>query len=565
MNPRMSRSATTPSSGRARSGLAALFRWGSVPGTPEEVRAFLQRRVSIYLGFATLLWGAGALVSSTMILLQERDALSGANAVRTALHFLAPALMAVMWAVCRRGRRSLSWLTTAELVTSVLQGLVLGVMIYAAHPLARFRPDLALLLALTWLVVARAAVVPGTPTRTMVFGLVTCVPVCVGTWLMYRQAFAGGGGAGFYPSPDTSPATFTGWVAFLSVFSVAVSGFVSGVIYGLQRAVQQARQLGQYTLEARIGAGGMGTVFRARHALLRRPTAIKLLARDRHGPENVARFEREVQITSQLSHPNTIAIYDYGRTPDDLFYYAMEYLDGLDLETLVRGDGPQPPARVRHLLRQVLGALAEAHARGLIHRDVKPSNVMLCERGLIPDFVKVLDFGLVRDFNKGGDDVVLTGAGALTGTPLYMSPEMIRGEPLDARSDLYAVGALGYHLLAGRPVFTATTAVEIWAHHLHTAPEVPSKHLGRPLPGPLEALLISCLHKDPARRPADASALLAALDAIPGLPEWTAEDARRWWRERGVQVRDHVRGARERPCAPGAETVAVSMGSRLAG
>jgi serine/threonine protein kinase len=225
-----------------------------------------------------------------------------------------------------------------------------------------------------------------------------------------------------------------------------------------------------------------------------------------------------------------VAIYDYGRTPENVFYYAMEYLDGIDLEGLVQQYGPQPQGRVKHLIRQVVSALAEAHALGIIHRDVKPSNIFVCERGLVPDFVKVLDFGLARDFDQG--DSTLTQEGKLTGTPLYMSPEQILGGSLDGRSDLYPVGAICYYLLTGAPVFSGQTVVEVCAHHLHSAVVPPSKRLGKPISASLEALVLTCLEKAPADRPKDATALLALLDACDDVASWTPDDARRWWSER---------------------------------
>ena len=220
-------------------------------------------------------------------------------------------------------------------------------------------------------------------------------------------------------------------------------------------------------------------VYRARHALLRRPTAVKLLQPDKAGVENLLRFEREVQLTATLSHPSTVVIFDYGRTPEGVFYYAMEYLDGLDLERLVRVDGPQPAGRIIHILAQVCGALAEAHDAGLIHRDVKPANIILTERGGMPDIPKVVDFGLVKQFaTLGSADtattvVGVTAANTIVGTPLYLSPEAITGRDLDGRSDLYALGAVGYYLLTGEPVFSATSIVEVSAHHLHSVPVPP--------------------------------------------------------------------------------------------
>jgi serine/threonine-protein kinase len=245
-----------------------------------------------------------------------------------------------------------------------------------------------------------------------------------------------------------------------------------------------------------------------------------------------------VQLTARLSHPNTVAVFDYGRTPDGVFYYAMEYLDGVNLETLVREDGPQPPARVVHVLRQVAAALVEAHGIGLVHRDVKPENILLCERGGVPDVAKVVDFGLVKDLEHRGAS--LSRADVVQGTPLYLSPEAITApDRVDARGDLYALGAVGYYVLTGRHVFSGATLIEVCSHHLHTPPEPPSARLGRAVPGALEAILLACLEKDPARRPPSAAALRDSLRNVDGIAEWSEADARAWWqrwRSRGASL-----------------------------
>jgi eukaryotic-like serine/threonine-protein kinase len=291
-------------------------------------------------------------------------------------------------------------------------------------------------------------------------------------------------------------------------------------------------RLGQYTLEHKIGEGGMGVVFRARHAMLRRPTVVKLLPPERAGAANLVRFEREVQLTSQLSSPNTVAVYDFGRTPDGIFYYAMEYLDGVDLEELVAIGGPQPAARVIHLLTQVCSGLAEAHGVGLVHRDIKPSNVMLCRQGGQLDVVKLLDFGLVKDVVRT-DDVRLTHESAFLGTPLYLSPEAIsQPHAVDGRSDLYAVGGLGYFLLTGRPVFTGRNPAELCAKHLYEAP-VPPSHIEPSAPRDLESVLLACLAKSPEARPKDATALRLSLLGCADAGRWSEADARAWWQARG--------------------------------
>jgi len=381
------------------------------------------------------------------------------------------------------------------------------------------------------MLVLRAAVVPSTGRWTAVVGILCSVPVGIA---IYRQARYG-------PWPTVVPPIVLAFgIGIWCVIATATTSIVSRVIYGLVTQVQKTMHLGQYRLGDKIGEGGMGAVYRAEHAMLRRPTAIKLLLPGRITPEALARFEREVQLTSRLSHPNTIAVYDYGRTPDGVFYYAMEYLEGLTLEQLVLAYGPQPDGRVARVLTQMAGALAEAHGIGLIHRDIKPANVMLCERGGMPDVVKVLDFGLVKKIDGGDAEVALTDANVITGTPLYLAPESItQPDHIDERIDIYALGAVGYFMVTGTPPFSGRTLIEICGHHLHTEPESPSRRLGRPVSEKLETLLLRCLAKDPDRRPRDAREVLWILsDCEASVAPFGPAEARLWWasRTRSVQV-----------------------------
>jgi serine/threonine-protein kinase len=296
----------------------------------------------------------------------------------------------------------------------------------------------------------------------------------------------------------------------------------------LRRQAGEARKLGQYVLKERLGEGGMGEVYLAQHVLLRRPCALKVIRPAQAGdPKNLLRFEREVQATAALTHPNTVQVYDYGHTDDGTFYYVMEYLPGLTLEALVKQAGPLPPARVIHFLRQVCGALEEAHARGLIHRDIKPGNVMICERGGIRDVAKLLDFGLVRPPDGDTDGHKLTQVGTIAGTPDYLSPEQAGGlEVVDARSDIYSVGALAYFLVTGLAPFAGRTGMRQIAAHLYEAPEPPSRH--RPdVPADLEAVILRCLAKEPNARFPDAESLKAALSSCGAAGQWSAGDAAR--------------------------------------
>ncbi len=317
--------------------------------------------------------------------------------------------------------------------------------------------------------------------------------------------------------------------------SLLVGGVVSAVrtISRLRKAVIRARTVGAYTLIEKISEGGMGVVYKARHAMLRRPTALKILAPGRGGEAELRRFEREVQLTSRLTHPNTIVIFDYGRTPEETFYYAMEYLDGITLDELVKVHGPQPAGRVVRIMEQVCGALAEAHGIGLIHRDVKPANIMLCHRGGLPDVAKVLDFGLVKEMNV---DTGVSESGTSYGTPLYLAPENIsHPNSIDHRVDIYAVGLVMYFLVSGQKAVTGTAIAEVLHQHLDVAPEKPSYWLGRPVPQALETLIMACLEKDPALRPATAVELQRKLLDLLDMPGWTDADAEAWWAARRAE------------------------------
>jgi len=324
----------------------------------------------------------------------------------------------------------------------------------------------------------------------------------------------------------------TQFAIIVGVLAVAAIGMLlySAVVLRLGREIDRARRLGRYQVVRKLGRGGMGTVYLARHALLRRPAAVKVLEGEAAMAEAATRFEREVQVTSTLEHPNTIQIFDYGHVPDGAFYYAMEYVKGLTLQALVEDDGPQPEARVFDILCQAAGSLAEAHRAGIIHRDVKPSNLMLCERGGIPDFVKVLDFGLVRSIQEA-DELTLTTSRDITGSPLYMAPEALENpKALDARGDVYQLGAVAYFLLTGDPPFKGDNVVEVLVKHLKQRVPPPSEVSGRPISKDLERLVLRCLEKDPDDRFSDAGALLTALEALEPCDDWTRSEAAAWWK-----------------------------------
>jgi serine/threonine protein kinase len=293
--------------------------------------------------------------------------------------------------------------------------------------------------------------------------------------------------------------------------------------------------------------------------MLRRPTAVKLLPPGKAGEQAIARFEREVRLTARLTHPNTVTVYDYGRTPDGIFYYAMELLDGATLEEIVEHEGAQPSSRVLHVLLAMAGALAEAHEIGLIHRDLKPANVMLCRRGGELDVPKLLDFGLVKDL-EAGQTLSLTSTNTITGTPLYMAPESITSPgTVDARSDLYALGAVGYYMLTGTHVFDGESVVEVCSHHLRTEPEPPESRLGEPVAEDLASVLLDCLAKRPEDRPQTALALKARICACSDARAWSPGMARDWWETRGVGL---MKKRSQREGSSSERTIDVDLGRR---
>ncbi|UCF19209.1 MAG: protein kinase [Gemmatimonadota bacterium] len=417
----------------------------------------------------------------------------------------------------------------------------------AAFVMASARPDEEPYLAITLGLFLYAAFIPSPARYPLILGLIAVgsfilSPILTYALLPETQAYwepLGGTG-------ELRDFLIHGGVGIVLVSVVAF--LTSRALYSLQKRAHEAQKLGNYFLEEKLGAGGMGAVYRARHALIRRPTAVKVMTVT--GPETlaaVARFEREVQLSATLTHPNSITIYDYGRTPDHQFYYVMEYLDGLDLQKLVERFGPIQPERTTFILVQACSALAEAHGRGIIHRDIKPSNIFLTQRGGLYDYVKVLDFGLAKQLSAlEGDD--LTKTGIAVGTPRYISPEAVKGaDDIDARSDLYCLGAVAYWMLSGRPPFDAKSSVELLIDHVQAAPTPPSQISEFAIPAQLDEIVMRCLAKDPASRYESAAALEQALQTIAFDQPWSQGRAREWWRLHGLGV-----ASESRPAAPSA-------------
>jgi protein kinase-like protein len=308
---------------------------------------------------------------------------------------------------------------------------------------------------------------------------------------------------------------------------------------------KEAHQLGQYALVQRIGGGGMGVVYKAEHTSLRRPTAVKVLQPEKTGEQSLLRFEREARMTARLCHPNTVSVYDYGRTPGGTFYYAMEYIEGIDLDMLVQHDGPQHPGRVIQIVSQICGSLAEAHALGLIHQDIKPANVFLCERAGMVDVVKVLDFGLVKHMGETRLEGDAASRQKFSGTPNYIAPEAILSEgELDGRTDIYAVGCLTHYLLTGAPPFSGNTVLEVLGQHLHAKPRPFAEQSPWPMSSELEQVVLSCLGKSRVHRPNDTATLYALLQGCPEAQAWDQAHGRHWWTERGASLQAQIAAAR---------------------
>lgn len=454
-------------------------------------------------------------------------------------HLAAANFLLMMWLTCRSGTRSAAFVYWIEAIGFIGAGSMYTVMGMYLTPAAR--PDFIVLLALTYGLMARAAYVPSTPRRTAVLSSLVALPAIAMTYYVMSRIDTAkwqhvlpdiAGKSSTQVGVDIATFNFAWWLC-----TVVLCTLTSRVIYGLRKEVRDVRKLGQYTLHSKLGEGGMGVVYRASHAMLRRPTAVKLLPPDKAGESALVRFEREVQLTASLSHPNTVTIHDYGRTPEGIFYYAMELLDGATLAEVVELSQAQPIGRVVHVLDHVAGALHEAHEVGLIHRDIKPANIMLVRAGGVLDVPKVLDFGLVKELESPEPSVSLAQGNQLTGTPQYISPEAIRAaDTVDARSDLYALGAVAYFLVTGEHVFTGSTIVEVCSQHLHSTPEPPSERLGAEVPAALESLILDCLAKDPTKRPQDGLELKQRLTALRREHPWSAADAREWWERYGSGV-----------------------------
>jgi serine/threonine-protein kinase len=378
----------------------------------------------------------------------------------------------------------------------------------------------------TIVILVGSMILPTTPRKMLLTSLAAASMDPLGVWLAHLRGLP-------------VPSLVNTLVLFMPNYACAVVAILpSHVLHRIGRRLRQAQDMGSYHLVELLGRGGMGEVWRAEHRLLARSAAIKLVRPELLGASTEAearmmlrRFEREAQATAALSSPHTIRVFDFGVTADRTFYYVMELLDGRDLESLVREFGPVPAERMLFLLTQICHSLADAHARGLVHRDITPANVYTCRMGLEYDFVKVLDFGLVKVSDRSAlQTTLMTGAHTTTGTPAFMAPEIILNEgEVDQRADVYAVGCVAYYLLTGQLVFDADTPMKMFLAHMQTAPIPPSQRSELRIPREVDDLVLACLEKNPATRPQSALELLRMVRQCRSSEGWDHDTAQGWW------------------------------------
>jgi eukaryotic-like serine/threonine-protein kinase len=459
------------------------------------------------------------------------DAIAGASIL----------LSAALFVYTRRSRGKPELILDLGLVYMVLTALALGLMSHVEMVVEpdRYLAEGTMQPEISWIgavVLMFAAILPTAPAKMLVAGLAAASMHPIAALIASAQQNGPGitaGNALLMHYPD--------------YLLVGVAVVISHVVTQLGRQVTKAREMGSYELGELIGRGGMGEVYKATHRTLARPAAIKLIrpemlggVDDESAELTVTRFCREAAVAASLRSPHTVEVYDFGVTEDETLYLVMELLEGMDLESLVREHGPLPPTRVIHIMRQVCESLEEAHTRGLVHRDIKPANIHVGRLGVRGDFVKVLDFGVVKSVAAAdGHHSLGTVAGMAMGTPAYMAPETALGESIDGRADIYALGCVAYYLLTGRLAFEAENTIQMIAKHMQVEPIPPSQRTDQWIPAALDRLVLRCLAKDPARRPQSAAKLARALAEIDVEP-WSDEQADAWWSANPTARRDGV-------------------------
>lgn len=507
----------------------------------EEMRVFLQKRlriltttVSILLLFLSIKFIISLAGESSRNLWQAVLYFS-TRFPNSVLFFLAASsslLAVVLW------RKRAKTATLQVLDALFLQTLMAPCLyLYARLHFFEFSGFAAVVPFLMLFILSRAILIPSTAWQTILLSL----PAPIGVLLIQLQA----GASYSYAGQPYEPMHFTDSLMqnqILLLGSIAIAAIASRVNLGLRRQNFNARNIGQYKIEKLLGKGGMGEVYLATHSLLKRPTAVKFLRPEIAGEHALTRFEQEVRHTSRLSHPNTITIYDYGHTAEGIFYYVMELLQGADLSRIVTETGPMPPGRVIHVLASACGALGEAHAKGIIHRDIKPQNIMLCDKGGEHDVVKILDFGLVKDIHDSSYDA--DESGSISGTPETISPESLSGGSIGPASDIYSLCAVGCYMLTGKSIFDADTVDKFLKAHLESDPIPPSARRSG-IPDDLESILLQGLDKRPSHRPETTRALKESLLSCRDAGQWDSNDADTWWADHGDPLVRYASSSRE--------------------
>ncbi|HEX6104956.1 MAG TPA: serine/threonine-protein kinase [Gemmatimonadales bacterium] len=503
---------------------------GRTRALPEDLLRQASHRVEIIALIGAALWVAAPLLGRFALrIARPDDPRLWQFQPGDAIAVLALATSLGVFGYLRTGERRPERVMDIALWYMVAVAFAIGVMIHCGA-LTAAPPAAPMISWIGPVILMFAAIVPAPPAKMLAAGLLAASMNPLGMLL--------GRAAGEF--------SFDGAAALLVMHHpdfllLGVAVVISHVVTRLGQQVTKEREMGSYRLGALLGRGGMGEVYLASHRMLARPAAIKLLRPEMLAGGNVrraqlaaTRFRREAEAAARLRSPHTVELYDFGVTQEGTLYLVRELRDGGDLETLVRRNGPLPAGRVVHILRQVCESLEEAHRAGLVHRDIKPANIHLGRAGLYQDFVKVLDFGLVKSV-EGGNDSLVSGTGLAPGTPTYMAPEMAQGGMVDGRADLYSLGCVAYYLLTGRLVFDGETPIQVILRHLEEEPVPPSRRTSQPVPPALEAAVMACLAKRPEDRPASA-AELACMLAAAGAEPWSREDAVEWWSSAGIDL-----------------------------
>ena len=516
----------------------------SSPGFDEETRTYLQQRIRLLAGAVTIITGtlAAAFLATGLRTSQTGAVATVVSFVTTlpnaALFWLVVGSL-LMRRLLRQRRLSPRALTSAD-------GLLLQMffapclLLYATSHYYSFSGFPVVIPFLTLFILTRAILVPSSALRTALLSGTAPLGV-LAIQLYYGASYARPGDA--YEHRYYIDMLVQNQVILIGAIGVAC--VASRVNLSLRRRTYEASHLGQYEIHGKIGAGAMGEVYEATHSLLRRRTAIKLLRPEITGESSLRRFEQEVKQTSRLTHPNAVSIYDYGHTADGVFYYAMELLEGANLREIIDLTGPMPAGRVIHVLSAACGALSEAHNKGMVHRDIKPGNIMLAELGGEHDVVKILDFGLVKDLSQEAPELDKV----IMGTPETMAPEAVYPDLMGPRADLYSLTAVGYHLLTGTPVFVADGLREYLRMHQTKQPEPPQQRLPG-VPDDLSRVIMKGLSKDPGMRPKNAATMRAELLACADTGTWNAVDAAAWWKDF-----EKPSPGTQRPSSTGSESV----------